>query len=516
MKRLMLLMIGIASLVMFQVYSACGPGDTAGEGAQESTVNQEGSKESVDTNEPTGGNESTGGAESTGGSGVEPTTDTGGGNEPATGSEPGAEPVGNEQTDAGPTDTPPTEKPPTDQATGSGLTFNPKSGSTIDVKDVCIDITAPAAVDKNKWSASIMVKGSSTKLTQVVLFPSANAAKVCIDEYLVPNTDYVLEVTLNDASSGSPYTGKAEYKTKNTFATGTTGKPGLTADLQLNKVITPSGLNALIGTINPNQILPVLMHLHSRDSGTSGKITMVGGVGRTPSGQPHQGKDVFDNRNEPVAIAMKGTFTGRLFEAGPTTFRLSVGGFKLELEQFRLSGLFNQAGTNFEDVRFSGIVDTAGLKGSLGIDPCLLLVGACYKDSKGRDVMFMVGQMKSIVNPVKFSLLLTLPLYLQQNVATTKTEIDFYTTEEIKASDITVKVETCKNSGSAEKPCDKGSGAQLATVTVSGSAKINADKKSGIYTLSTNLQAQTWYKFSMTGKNASGTAYTNFTVFKTK
>ncbi|TNE45501.1 MAG: hypothetical protein EP343_26665 [Deltaproteobacteria bacterium] len=409
-----------------------------------------------------------------------------------------------------------TEQAPTEQATGQKISFNPASGSTIDVKDFCIDITTASPVDKVKWDAKLSVKGSTVALTQTIIFASGTAAKVCIDEYLSPSTDYVLEVTLYDDTSGTPTTAKAEYKTKDTYATGKTADPGLTVDLQLSKVITPNGVNALIGTINPNQILPVLMHLHSRDTGTSGSITMVGGVGRTPSGNPHNGKDVFDNTKEPVAISMKGTFTGRLFEAGPTTFRLTVGGFKLELEQFRLSGLFNTAGDSFEDVRFSGIVDTAGLSASLGIDPCLLLVGACYKDAKGRSVMFMVGQMKSIKNPVDFSVLLTTPLYLQTGLATAAAKFDFYTTEEVKAGDVSIKLETCKNSGSNDKPCDTASGAQLTTVSATGSASINSDKKSGSYTLSTSLQAQTWYKISLTAKNASGTAYTTFTVFQTQ
>lgn len=514
----MMLLGMMVAMVAAHLYVSCGPGGTAGESAQETVSQQEGQKESVDQ-------EGNAGTEP----GTEPANEGGLQEKPSGvddnpgGPEGGREPLGENPTttdtsDGGNTpgpETPGQELPPTEQSTsGITVTWNPASGSTIDVQDFCIDLTFSKAVNKTKWEATWNIKGASGLNTLVLNFSSDTNAKVCFDEYLAQNTTYEIHVTAYDANGGSQVKASATYTTKAPFTSGSPAKAGLTVDLQLKKVLVPSALNALISTVSPDQILPILMHLHSRDTGTSGSLTLVGGVGVALSGKPHQGNDVFDNTREPVSISMKGEYNGRLFTAGPSTFRLSVANFKLVLEQFRLSGVFNAAGDNFEDVRFSGIVETNDLKASLGLDPCLLLAGVCFNDSKGRTLIFMVGQMNAILNPVKFSVLLTDPPYLTQQVVATPI-LQFYATEAMDDKNVTLSFSSCSNSGSIDKPCDPASGAVLQNVTVNGTLTIDAAKKSGTYTVTSGLSVQTWYKVEITAKDTTGTTYKTFTVFRT-
>ncbi len=513
-KRMFWLLFGLVGFLLFQVYSACGPGETATEPGQEATVSQEGQKEAGTTSDNIA-KESPSGKElpSEAPSGVEQGSEPS--KEPAPVAEPGRPDTGSEL----PPESSVTEQSVEQPSGAIKLTFRPKSGSIIDVKDVCIDVTFSSPVDKKFWEVTWTAKGGKPLTQLLPLDSSGSSARICFKDFLTQNTQYTLRVKVQGENFGPKGSGTATYTTKSPYKSGKAGNPGLTVNLQLKKVLEPALVNTFLGTINPNQILPILMHLFSRDSGTSGSIVMIGGLGRTITGSPHKGKDVFDNKKSPVTVVMPGRFEGRLFTAGPATFRVSLGTINLDLKQFRLSGLFNSAGTNFDDVRFSGLVDavalTAALKSTLGIDVCTLLAGKCFKDKNGLQVLQMVGQMRAIGNPISFSALITTPLFLGTGLAL-KPSLEVYLTEAAAANGITTTWSTCKKSGDPNLPCDVGKGAKVTGVTVTDKVTLDSAKKKATIAVSSALDAATWYRVAVTAKNGSGKTYTTFTIFKTK
>ncbi len=410
-----------------------------------------------------------------------------------------------------------TEKMPKDSNGGGGggdikISFDPKSGSQIDVKDVCIKVLFSSAPSKSGWYVSLRAKGDQSDTPVLMTFEQDTEAKVCAIPVLKQGTEYTLKVKVKEKAGTKTFTGQATYTTKEPYANDKPADAGLTVSLKISKIVSPPGLAALIQ--GRGDLPPILLNLHHRDSGNQGTLLFVGGLGTTPSGtKPFTGKDVV-NTKQPVSLALAGSFKGRAFYVGPTVFVLAVAGYTVELKNFSLSGVFTKDGKNLEDLRLTGMIDPTVIEKQFGLQGVCLLV-ECIKDENGNDAILVGGQLESFVNPLPFSIFITDPFFLKTDVDPNPT-IKFFTNEEFDDKSFSATFYTCKGSSDPRQPCSKSKGATISKASVKANFNLNSAKKLGTIKPDKALDGATWYKLELSGKSKKGESFKTFVIFKTK
>ncbi len=391
------------------------------------------------------------------------------------------------------------------------FTFEPKDGE-IDVKDVCITVKMSFPPAK-LLSAEFLEEGKTIPTSANFSYDlkkdkTKKTAKVCPYSFLTQGAKYTLTVKVKGRDK-KEYTGTATYTTKKTFAKDKPADPGMAVDLQITAITTPALLGSLLEG-EKDKIPPILLTLHERDKGNSGKLVLVGGVGRAPAGgKAHQGKDVVDTK-QPISLALIGRFDGRWFAVGPTTFVLSVAGYALKLQNFHLTGIFSKDGKNIEDARLTAVVDPDDFKDK--IDLCTLIT--CQVGPDGKKFVRIAGNLKGIVNPIPYSVFITKPIYLENNVDPA-TNLEIYTNGETKKDDMSFKIYKCEGSQKENKPCSVNDGATISEVKKTGTLTMDTSKKKGTYKLP-SLDAKTWYKVTLEAKSEKGETFKTFTLFQTK
>lgn len=402
------------------------------------------------------------------------------------------------------------------------LTFDPASGAELET-DGCVKVKFSRVPSQRGWK--VMLKAAGSDVNQATTFaftPDGDQVEICPLSFLKQGTDYSLEVEIKEkveqGSTARRFKDNASYKIKSTY----TAEPPPPAgspmvNFKIEVITSPAGLNDVVSGLGDDDLPPILVSVHSRDKGDSGKILLVGGLGTNPPKEkPHQGKDIIDTKT-PVSLALKGEFNGRWFSVGPTTFVLSISGINLTLQDFTMTGIFSKDGKTLEKGTLFGIVNTAIIKERFGLDLCLLLVDQCFKQGDdGINYIRIASTLKGIANPVEYGVFITEPFYLSTGFDPSKAmELYFLTTT--KKEDVTVKIETCKDSKDPEKPCSTKEGAKLEEVKEAGSFdSFDVDARKAMFKLPASVTPKTWYRVSVTGKDANGKEFTTFTVLQTK
>ncbi len=392
------------------------------------------------------------------------------------------------------------------------MTFDPPSGSTIDVKDICITVNFSSAPSKSDWTVSFLAQGDKIDTPVTFTFETDQKAKVCPIPVLRQGTSYKLTVKVKEDGGDKYYTGSASYKTKEPYSKDKPADAGLTVSLKIDKIVSPAGLASLIE--GRGDLPPIILTLHQRDSGQSGKLVFVGGLGMAaPGKKPFTGNDII-NTKQPVSLALSGQFKGRAFYVGPSVFVLSVAGYSLTLNNFTLTGLFSTDGKKLEDVRLTGMIDPMVIEKQFGFPNVCLLV-ECVKDANGKDMILVGGKLSSYPNPLPFTIFLTKPYYLETGVAT-NAKVEFYSNQELTQKSLSFKLYTCTGSSDQRQPCSKKKGATVSPANITGSYSLDSTKKHGFFTPDKALSAGTWYKVEVTGTNKNNDKFTTFLIFKTK
>lgn len=405
------------------------------------------------------------------------------------------------------------------------ITFDPKDGAKIGVdgEDACIKVQFSSKPCSKGKKAELKREGASVGMPVSFEFDPKDRtkAKVCALGLLRQGQKYTLKVEVSEnvklcADKGKKYSKSAMFTTKEPYKGEKPADAGIGINLKLKEIVKPAGVKQLLGGLGDDKIPPILVNLHSRDKGSSGNLVFVGGLGKGPAGgKPHQGKDVIDASKTPVSLALIGKFNGRAFYVGPTTFVLAVAGLALRLDDFSLTGVFTKDAKNVEYAKLTGIIDPKLLEKQFGLNICQLLAGECYKGPDGKDRLLLAGSVVGVENPFPFSSFVTTPVYLSTGFDPA-TKVIFYTTKEVKEGDLKFTLSSCKGSSDKSKPCDTSKGAVIAAVSGAGKIELNANKKQGLYTLPTGLDAATWYKLEFEAKDATGAAFKTFTIFETK
>lgn len=424
------------------------------------------------------------------------------------------------------TDTPATETPAEKEETGPiTMTFTPAADAEIGVsgEEACITVKFSHKPCSKGREAKLLEDGKTVDTPVSFEFDPKDRtiAKICALSVLQQEVKYNLTVKVREntgakcGEEGTEHTGNSSYKTKAPYKNDTPPPAGLGINLRLDNISKPSGVGDLINGLNPADIPPILVTLHSRDDGQSGNLTFIGGLGKAPpGGKPHEGKDIIDTDGSPVSLALIGKFNGRAFYVGPTTFLLAISGFAIRIDNFSLTGVFTADGKNVEFANLTGIIDPEFIQKQFGLDICALLAGECFKGPDGKDRVLIAGTVKGVPNPLPFSAFVTSPVYLSTDIAT-DAKAKFYTTTEVKKEDITFTLSTCKGSTDEQKPCDTSKEAKVEPVAGDGTIELDPNGKEGTYTPA-KLEAGTWHKLELETKDANGTTFKTFTLFKTQ
>jgi hypothetical protein len=402
------------------------------------------------------------------------------------------------------------------------LTFEPATGAELET-DGCVKVKFSRAPSQRGWTVKLKAEGSDANQATTFAFnPDGDQVELCPLSFLKQGTKYSLEVEVKEkveqGSDARRFKANATYNVKKTYTADEPPKTGSpTINFKINVITAPAGLNDVVSGLGDDDLPPILVSVHSRDDGKAGNILLVGGLGTNPpGGKPHKGKDVFDTKT-PVSLALKGKFDGRWFSVGPTTFVLSISGINLTLQDFTMTGIFSKDGTTLEKGTLFGIVNTALIKERFGLDLCLLLVDQCFKQGNdGINYIRIAATLKGIANPVEYGVFITDPFYLSTGFDPAKA-LELYFLTKTKKDDVTVKIEVCKDSKDPEKPCSAKEGAKLEVVKDAGSFEsFDEDARKAMFKLPSSVTAKTWYKISITSKDANGKTATTFTVLQTK
>lgn len=398
------------------------------------------------------------------------------------------------------------------------FTFNPATGTEIAADLTCIKVTFSRAVARREWKVEFKGDGESAPTPVGMKFKSDTEAEICPFAFLKQGINYNLTLEVKEkvaaGQTAQAFNDKASYKVKDNFSKEKPAEAGLAVNLQLKDFLAPAGISDLLGSLGTDQIPPILITMHTRDSGSSGNLLFVGGLGKAPEGQkPHQGQDLVDTKT-PVSLALAGKYDGRWFAVGPTTFVLSVAGFNLVLEDFALTGVFSVDGKNIESARLTGVLDPAVIKERFNLDVCQLVRDECVKDATGKTIVRVAINVNAIANPLPFAFFITNPVYLQTGYDPAQ-KLVFYTNEPTELDRLTFKLFTCKGSSNEEKPCDEKEGAKIEPVAAEGKASLKDSKKEGDFTLPA-VDPETWYRIEVEAKDSKDVAFKTFAMFKTK